>query len=302
MNERAITFPSAGCRLLGIVAAPADRDPAPVGVVIVVGGPQYRAGSHRQFTLLARALAQQGIASLRFDYHGIGDSEGPPALGVEGIEEDIRSAVDLLMREVPTLAGVALWGLCGGASASALYAPSDERVAGLAMLNPWVRTEQGRARAQLRHYYLDRVTDWRFWGRMLRGDVAVASSIRSFAGQVRGALLGGGAAAPSDAGERWAEPPPSLPDRMLDTLQQTRLPALVVLSGDKDLTANEFRELRRGSEAWRSWLASAQVRAAEIEGSNHTFARADWRAEVERLTAEWVLALPPPQPGALRQA
>ena len=57
-------------------------DPAacagPRGVLIVTGGPQYRAGSHRQFVLLARFLAARGMAVLRFDYRGMGDSEGAP--------------------------------------------------------------------------------------------------------------------------------------------------------------------------------------------------------------------------------
>ena len=42
----------------------------------MVGGPQYRVGSHRQFTLMARAFAAAGYPVLRFDYRGIGDSEG----------------------------------------------------------------------------------------------------------------------------------------------------------------------------------------------------------------------------------
>ncbi|HBZ05431.1 MAG TPA: hydrolase 1, exosortase A system-associated, partial [Massilia sp.] len=47
-----------GAWLYGIVSLPAA--PHPRGVLIVVGGPQYRAGSHRQFTLLARDLAAAG--------------------------------------------------------------------------------------------------------------------------------------------------------------------------------------------------------------------------------------------------
>jgi len=33
-------------------------------------------GSHRQFVQLARRLAKQGYPTLRFDYRGMGDSEG----------------------------------------------------------------------------------------------------------------------------------------------------------------------------------------------------------------------------------
>ena len=62
-SESAIAFACAGERLLGIVTRP--QQAATTGVVIVVGGPQYRVGSHRQFVLLARDLAEAGYAVLR---------------------------------------------------------------------------------------------------------------------------------------------------------------------------------------------------------------------------------------------
>ncbi|MEO7385660.1 MAG: hydrolase 1, exosortase A system-associated, partial [Gammaproteobacteria bacterium] len=73
-SERVVTFTCEGDTLIGILheaLVPATR-----GVLIVVGGPQYRIGSHRQFVLLARDLARQGIPILRFDYRGMGDSDG----------------------------------------------------------------------------------------------------------------------------------------------------------------------------------------------------------------------------------
>ncbi|MEO6566032.1 MAG: alpha/beta fold hydrolase, partial [Casimicrobiaceae bacterium] len=81
--------------------------------MIVVGGPQYRVGSHRQFALLARALARVGIPALRFDYRGMGDSEGDRR-SFDEIDADIAAAIDTLCREAH-LARVVLWGLCDGA-------------------------------------------------------------------------------------------------------------------------------------------------------------------------------------------
>ena len=69
MREEALVFGCGGEALVGVLARP--DAPAARGVLIVVGGPQYRAGSHRQFTHLARELARNGIASLRFDYRGM---------------------------------------------------------------------------------------------------------------------------------------------------------------------------------------------------------------------------------------
>ena len=65
MREEAFFFDCDGDALLGVLARPAE--PSAVGVVIVVGGPQYRVGSHRHFVLLARRLATAGHPTLRFD-------------------------------------------------------------------------------------------------------------------------------------------------------------------------------------------------------------------------------------------
>ena len=59
-TEQVLNFSCAGEHLLGIVAAPAAPVSAPLGVLIIVGGPQYRAGSHRQFVSLSRGLASAG--------------------------------------------------------------------------------------------------------------------------------------------------------------------------------------------------------------------------------------------------
>src|SRR5437660_6007124 len=76
VDERAIVFQCEGESLVGVVSAPAGNPRR--GVVVVVGGPQYRAGSHRQFTLVARSLANGGFPVLRFDHRSMGDSTGSP--------------------------------------------------------------------------------------------------------------------------------------------------------------------------------------------------------------------------------
>ena len=121
-------FACAGEQLLGIHCAPV-LDARDIAVLIVVGGPQYRAGSHRQFTLLARALAGAGFASLRFDYRGMGDSDGE-FRNFEAVDIDLRAATDELLHHASGCRGVVIWGLCDAASAALYYAPTDSRVLG----------------------------------------------------------------------------------------------------------------------------------------------------------------------------
>jgi len=94
---RPVEFSCEGDLLSGILHSGAAD--ARTGVVIVVGGPQTRIGSHRQFLLLANALAAAGHPCLRFDYRGMGDSEGEPR-DFEAVDADIRAAVDAFRGEV----------------------------------------------------------------------------------------------------------------------------------------------------------------------------------------------------------
>ena len=272
--EEALVFDCEGESLVGVISLPAE--PASRGVLIVVGGPQYRVGSHRQFTLLARHLAATGIPSFRFDYRGMGDSTGD-ARSFEAAGTDIGRAIDVLLEKVPSLKDVVLWGLCDAASAALMYAHRDARVKGLVLLNPWVRTAQSLARAELKHYYGSRLFHASFWSKLLRGEVDLVASARSLAGSVASAL------SPRKAPESAA----SLPDRMRDGLLKFKGRSLLVLSGN-DLTAHEFKDVVAGSADWQALLSQKGVGRYDLAEANHTFSAQQWRDEVARWTSAWV--------------
>ncbi len=282
-EERALSFPCAGAWLYGVLSLPAQvtQAPAPRGVLIVVGGPQVRTGSHRQFTLLARSLAQAGFPVLRFDYRGMGDSEGE-ARDFERVRDDLRAALDCFFAQVPGMRDVVLWGLCDGASAATMYAPGDPRVAGLALLNPWVRTEQGAAKATLKHYYRARLLDPGLWKKIASGNFEAGQAARSFAASVRSAFGGGKAAATQD-GARDA----ALPERMYAALRGFEGKTLVMLSG-ADLTAQEFAGLASGSRDWQRLLDGPAVTRHTLDGADHTCSRREWHDQVVGWTAGWL--------------
>ena len=73
-EDIAVQFDCEGLRLFGVLSQPAE--PGRRGVLLVVGGPQYRVGSHRQFTLLARDLAAGLDGELgRLEYRNFPDGE-----------------------------------------------------------------------------------------------------------------------------------------------------------------------------------------------------------------------------------
>lgn len=273
-REEAVVFPCGDEELVGVFALPEQSGPR--GVLIVVGGPQYRAGSHRQFTLLARYLAQRGIASLRFDYRGMGDSSGASRT-FEGAEEDIRAAVDRLVERLPAPREVVIWGLCDAASAALIYAQADPRVSGLILVNPWVRTEVGSARAQLRHYYGARLLQASFWQKLAQGEFNPARAARSFSGSLMRSIR---------RSRNHARKP--LPERMEAGLRGFRGRVLLILSG-KDLTAQEFNSLVKSSPSWQGLLREPRVTRFEMPGANHTFSRRDWREQVLTWTSAWLI-------------
>lgn len=273
VREEALVFACQGDQLPGVLHRPAR--PCGRGVLVVVGGPQTRVGSHRQFVLLARGLAAAGFPVLRFDYRGMGDAGGD-YLGFEAVGEDIRAAVDAFQDQCPEVTEVALWGLCDAATAAAFYAHSDPRVTGLVLLNPWVRTEQGEAEAYLKHYYVRRLLQMDFWRGLIKGRFNPARSLASLAGNMGRARAGASGSPGAD-----------LPQRMAAGLSAFSGRILLVLSGN-DLTAQEFRQATQRGAGWRAILERPLVRTVEVAAANHTFSRAEWRREVERVTASWL--------------
>jgi exosortase A-associated hydrolase 1 len=271
-----VLFDCAGEQLVGILSLPAR--PAARGVLIVVGGPQYRAGSHRQFTLLARRLAAAGFPCMRFDYRGMGDSTGAPRT-FEDVQADLRSALDTFFERAPTLREAVLWGLCDAASAALMHGVQDPRVRGMALLNPWVRSDATYAQAQVRHYYRGRLLSRELWYKLLRGQLDWRASAASLAATLRSALR----CAPSPAG------PAALPfqARMASGLSGFGGATLLVISGN-DLTAREFTDLAEQDPAWRAALVKARLTRVELPDADHTFSRAQWQDEVERVTLEWL--------------
>ncbi len=287
--ERAVVFSGGIERLVAIVSLP--QHPLPRGVLIVVGGPQYRVGSHRQFVLLCRALATQGIAAMRFDYRGMGDSEGE-ARNFEEIWPDIRVATDQFFLEVPELRDVVIWGLCDAASAALICAHRDPRVTGLVLLNPWVRTLEGLAKAQLKHYYWSRLMDKEFWRKMARGELAFVMAISSFARALATALgIGRGRTAADNSPVTTAHADTNtstpLPERMADGMSRFKGKVLLILSGS-DLTAQEFEDTARGARRWGRLLADTRVERRKLPNANHTFSTREWRDQVAAWTADWM--------------
>lgn len=281
-TEEAMLFACAGETLVGVLTRP--QIASGFGVVIIIGGPQYRAGSHRQFVLLARSLADAGHTVLRFDCRGMGDSSGA-LRDFLAINEDIGAAIDALQRAAPSLRRMALLGLCDAASAALLYwhKTRDVRVERMILLNPWVRSQQGLARTQIKHYYHRRLLEFAFWVKLASGKVGLGA----FAGLVRNLKAAVISVSVARGGAAATEQP--FTSRMAAAWNEFGGEILLLLSGN-DYTAKEFLELARSDPAWQKALECPRLLQREIKQADHTFSNTVDARLVEQYALDWLKA------------
>ena len=282
-QETPVVFECHEQQLIGIIHK--GNAAANIGVLVIVGGPQYRAGSHRQFILLARHLASQGIPAMRFDVSGMGDSNGQ-SRSFQQLDDDIRAAIDCFLASCPNLNQVVLWGLCDGASAALFYGYQDSRVKGLVLLNPWVFTEQGAAKTYLKHYYLQRLLSKDLWRKVFSFKFDFSASVVSLLSLLKQAA-GQASTQQTAATITRVDETMALPLRMRECLRQFSGPVLLILSG-RDLTAGEFKETVKGDPEWQALLNEPRLIRHDFAEADHTFSSAVWRDQVADWTATWV--------------
>jgi hypothetical protein len=316
--EEAVRFNSPGGRLYGILHSPPGAGTGTEAcLIMVVGGPQDRSGSHRSYTEIARDLCARGLTVLRFDYEGIGDSEGPYR-GFAHAGPSLEAALAFAHGRFPGLRHAVFWSLCDGAAACMISPPAGpHKATAMILCNPYSRSAGGEAKAYLKYYYLQRLTEPDFWKKLLslRFNPFVAAA--SFIGLAKAASQGAPASAqaagtppsatattaaapaPAPAAARSpvpaglvrpqgvSEDPPDLADRVVRGLEAYPGPAFFILSRE-DLTALQFRDLygsrKVKAPGAREWLF--------LDDADHTFSSREWKKRVCDLTFQaWTKAI-----------
>lgn len=277
--EYPVVFSCGSESLLGILTKSEQTNN--VGVLIAVGGPQYRVGSHRQFVLLARSLAAAGFSVFRFDYRGMGDSTGD-LRQFDDVSDDIAAAIDAFQEACPEVGRIVLWGLCDAASASLIYwdVTQDKRVAGMVLLNPWVRSEAGLAKTQIKYYYGQRLLQAEFWKKLLTFKLGLCQSLKGLVGawlRSRTNAAQGASTGSSDTFQR----------KMIRGLQAFPGHTLLILSGD-DYTAKEFLEFSQADSQAMQALSAEKIERVDLAGADHTFSSPGQKLAMESATLAWL--------------
>jgi pimeloyl-ACP methyl ester carboxylesterase len=172
--------------LVGVATFP--EVPARAGVVLLNAGLVHRVGPSRLWVTLARSLAEQGHATLRLDFSGVGDS--PDAADTARFETRAPRETQDAMDALQAAAGVArftLIGLCSGAEIAFKTALEDPRVQALVLINaPRFLEEPSAAlvaeleeRQAARYYWRVALRNPRSWWKALRGRADLVAMARA---------------------------------------------------------------------------------------------------------------------------
>jgi hypothetical protein len=129
--------------LFAILSEPAEIPRAPVCAVLLGAGALPHTGPNRGWVDLSRRWAAAGVPSVRLDLSGIGEADGddPDLRSDESFyyswrTGEVNGVLDqLVARGLP--ARFVLGGLCSGSYQALHFALSDQRVAGVLLLNLW---------------------------------------------------------------------------------------------------------------------------------------------------------------------
>lgn len=126
--EEQVTFYCQNRHIFGVIHLP-ETKPAPA-VVMCHGFTGQRSEAHRLSVLTARELAARGVASLRFDFRGSGDSAGDfRDMTISGEIADARAAFQYLASRPEVDADkIGISGLSMGGLVSACLAGRDPRI------------------------------------------------------------------------------------------------------------------------------------------------------------------------------
>jgi pimeloyl-ACP methyl ester carboxylesterase len=181
-------------RLFAIHCMPRTSTPRSA-VLIVNHGLNRHIGWARAYVSLARRLAAQGVASLRMDIAGVGDSDTAPGrpeqeLYARDSIANVKAAVDWLRQH--DYEEITLLGHSAGGHLSFHAAVEDKRVTGLALINlsRFISETMGpgdygkRRTFRSTDWYRSRMASIDVWRRLASGRVHAISIARALAGRV----------------------------------------------------------------------------------------------------------------------
>lgn len=306
----AVTFKNpAGHTLYGTLHRPGLARPELPAVVLLSPGVKMRVGPGRLYVPLTQMLTAHGYLVLRFDFFGLGDSEGELQ---EQLLPDVYNHIEVGRYVGDTLSALAwlrshcgcrrflLGGLCGGAITALLAAERDPSIEGLLSLGMTITLASNAAtpakyltRAQLdsrRRGYYRRLLQPKSWLRFLtfqsQYDV-IWSSMKRLVVNDRPAPAP--VAADPEKVEQRGNANPLFPPAFFTFLQ--RGGRALMLFSEKDRLPSEYEEKFATPYAQRLLPYAQQLHYHVVPSANHVLSFHEWQREMVEASRQWLLKL-----------
>ncbi|HSB09018.1 MAG TPA: alpha/beta fold hydrolase [Blastocatellia bacterium] len=274
-----VTVEAKGFTLGGTLLTPSTgKPPYPAVITITGSGQQTRdeylplAGleKYRPFRQIAEALASRGIAVLRVDDRGVGESKGQETLAVStsaNFADDVRAQVDYLReRKEIDPSRIALLGHSEGGIIAPMVAATDKRIAAIVLM-----AGTGKRGDEIIFYQVNQG---------LEGDVTLTEEARAQ-----------GRAKQKEAMRKAIDGDPSAPESLrnpwvryflaydpLPTIRKVRQPILILQGElDRQVTADQAEILAKAARE----AGNRDVTARVFPGLNHLFLPAKTGAVAE---------------------
>jgi pimeloyl-ACP methyl ester carboxylesterase len=302
-NEEPVYFEADGRQLFGIVTSP-TVEPLGIGVVLLTGGGVALSMNRNRLSVrMARRLAALGYHVIRFDYRGIGESEGMTEVFdlTRPFSDDLLGAVGELRAR--GIGRFVLVGACYGARTALACAGRIEGLEGLVLVAAPVRDfemGQGQSTRLARdlspigyaRYYLRRARERGL--RQVVGDArlrrAALGVVKVKARAARDAQRGQGPAG-TDA-DAWAS------DRYIDGCAEAlrRGARLLILHGDHDGIWTEFERAMEGRLGAALGSEPQAVEVRVVPGPLHGYTRVPVQGWTLDTLVDWLSTAPLPAP------
>ena len=315
---RIVSFPNRkGNQLRGMLHEPDLGEERGVCVLLLPPGIKGRVGPHRLYLKIAERFVAMGFHVLRFDFYGLGDSEGEiderllsdmyNTIQSGRYVDDTIAAMDWMKTNCKVERFVGS-GLCGGSISALLTAARDPRIVSMLALSipvafdggeaNWARFATSRQLAGIRRGYFKRLVKPESWIRFLTGKTSYHVLWRSLQQMLPG---------PSRASATTSTPArpdvatvtpkddtkPRFPPAFLKFVGSKRR-MLLIFSG-KDRLIWEFEE--KFAARHRSELEPLRdyFEVKTIENANHVLSDPVWVRQMLDMAAAWLNQVHPAQ-------
>lgn len=262
MNQ--IDFFDSGPNKLSCASTVPDNQKIKAGLIFVHAADGNRLGPHRMFVELADRLKYCGIASLRFDMRGCGDSSGTPAKNeIDHDIEDLLSTLRFFAAKY-NLPKIFLFGISRGARVSiSALAEHSLPVDGAVLLSTPFSSQKTAAKK-----FSDRLKEYLY---KLRNSESIKKLITGKA-NLKQILRTLGFALNSQ--KRY--------HRNSDGFI-TRCPLFFIYGSKDPIAADSAAYYSRICERF-----SVPFKAVEIKNANHSFFHYRWKEQIIEITKKWL--------------